>query len=366
MNISLIFIRFLFMMICVLASTTYATSMSDGANLTNALVGMVAGLSVGALLISTDRFLTQFNLRTLNIATFGLFCGYLLGESILTIFNAALNIHQLAIAPEVMNLIQTGIFLSTTYVGMIMTVRTADELHLSIPFIKFKPTSHKKKDFLIDSSILMDSRIIDLASSGLLDHQLILPRFILKELYALAETGDESAKYKARRCLDVFKKLENIPTLDLRYTDTDFSEIKDPMVKLVRLARLMDVNIMTADINRVQQSSIEGVRIVNIHILSNALKPLTQTGEYINIKIQRYGKEPRQGVGYLEDGTMVVVNGGADSIGEVIKAQVLSVKHTSSGRMIFCNSIEEAFLSDDECARNVAELADVQNNYLTV
>src|ERR1044072_7233269 len=110
----------------------------------------------------------------------------------------------------------------------------------------------------------------------------------------------------------------------------------------------MNTNIITSDINRIQQASIEGVRIINIHLLSNALKPLTQAGEFINIKIQRYGKEPRQGVGYLDDGTMVVVNGGAEFIGETIKAQVLSVKHTSSGRMIFCNAAEEGSLLSDE------------------
>lgn len=114
------------------------------------------------------------------------------------------------------------------------------------------------------------------------------------------------------------------------------------MAKLIRLARLQDANIMTADINRVQQAMIDGIRIINLHLLANALKPITQTGEFLHIKIQRYGKEPRQGVGYLEDGTMVVVNGGAEFIGETIKTQVLSVKHTSSGRMIFCNAMDES------------------------
>jgi len=117
--------------------------------------------------------------------------------------------------------------------------------------------------------------------------------------------------------------------------------VKDTMSKMVRLARLIDANIMTADISRVQMSSVEGVRIINLHTLSNALKPLMQAGENIKIKIQRYGKEPRQGVGYLEDGTMVVVNGGGQFIGETIDAQVLSVKHTSSGRMIFCNALDD-------------------------
>ncbi|CCB91023.1 hypothetical protein WCH_AR05120 [Waddlia chondrophila 2032/99] len=99
--------------------------------------------------------------------------------------------------------------------------------------------------------------------------------------------------------------------------------------------------MLTAEANQIEQSSVEGIRIINMHNLAKALKPLTQTGEFISIKVQRYGKEARQGVGYLEDGTMVVINGGAEFIGEMIKAQVLSVKHTSSGRMIFCNAFED-------------------------
>lgn len=187
-----------------------------------------------------------------------------------------------------------------------------------------------------------------MASSGILDYQLILPRFALKELHVMLESNDENSKAKAKRCLEVFKRLESIPTLNLRYCDTDFPEIKDSILKLTQLARLIDANIITADINRIQQSYIEGIKVININSLSNALKPLTQTGEQLTIKVQRYGKEPRQGVGYLEDGTMVVVNGGAEYIGETIKAHVLSVKHTSSGRMIFCNAHEENGMMDHD------------------
>jgi len=247
-----------------------------------------------------------------------------------------------------------------------MTARASEEFYLSIPFVKFKATANKKKDILIDVSILLDSRIIDLSASGILDNHLILPKFTLKELYTQVENGDETTKAKARRSLEVCKKLESLPNLNLRFSDTDFPEIKDPIIKLVRLARLLDANVITADINRIQQSSIEGIAVINIHSLSNALKPLTQTGEHVNIKIQRYGKEARQGVGYLEDGTMVVVNGGAEHIGETIKAQVLSVKHTSSGRMIFCNAPDECPLSEFESNHTLSSFENSHKNYFAI
>ncbi|MBA3815584.1 MAG: TRAM domain-containing protein [Parachlamydiaceae bacterium] len=361
MQISLTFIRILFFSLCVLFFATFTTARaSDSSYFTNLALGIVSGAAFGAALIGIETFFKRFNLRVFNIAALGLFFGYVMGEALLLLTHSALDITNTQISLEALMLIRIGIFLFAAYLGMTLTARASEELYISIPFVKFKPSSNKKKDHIIDTSILLDSRIIDLAASGLLDHQLILPHFILKELYDSAETGDETIKSKARRCAEVVKKLENIPTLGLRYADLDFPEIKDSMCKLVKLARLLDANIFTGDTNRVQQSTLEGIRVINLNMLSIALKPLAQTGEFINIKIQRYGKEARQGIGYLEDGTMVVVNGGAEFIGEIIRAQVLSVKHTSSGRMIFCNAIEDhltdsnliATSDDDDDARN--------------
>lgn len=370
MNITLSFIRLLFFILCLIFMTTYAVNiLPGGVNAYNTFIGIVLGVIFGGLLIGTDFLFKRFNLRSFNLAVLGLFCGYLMGQAILLIFNNVLELAQISFAPNTLSLVRVVVLLFSTYMGMVMTARASEELYVSIPFIKFKPASHKKKDILLDISILQDSRIIDMASSGLLDNHLIMPRFSLKELYANLESADETVKAKARRCLDVVKRLEGITSLDLRYVDTDFPEIKDPTAKLIRLARLLDANIITSDINRIQQSSIEsieGIRVINIHMLSNALKPLSQTGEYINIKIQRYGKEPRQGVGYLDDGTMVVVNGGAEYIGDTIKAQVLSVKHTSSGRMIFCNATSEEPLTEREFEQSVAQLESAHKNYFAL
>ena len=137
-----------------------------------------------------------------------------------------------------------------------MTLRASDELYVSIPFVKFAPTVQKKKDLLIDQSILLDARVIDVCATGIFDHQLVFPRFIIKELYAQSETGDEITKVKARRALDVLKKLEGIPTLEMRYNDTDFPEVKELSGKLVRLARLLDANILSADPTRIQVGTL--------------------------------------------------------------------------------------------------------------
>ncbi len=343
MNISLAFTRIFFAILSIFFMTTYMVSRPEGSIFFNSMIGVVLGTVFILMLIGFDSLFRRFNLRSFNIAIIGLFIGYLMGLALVVIFNTILDISMISInlAPQTLEVIKIALFLFGIYLGTIMTLRSSDELYVSIPFVKFTPMAQKKKDILVDLSVLHDARIIDLCATGILDNHLVLPRFVLKEIYAQIESGEEKTKTRSKRCMDVVKKLESLPNLELKYNDTDFPDVKDATGKLIRLARLLDANIITADISRVQMASIEGVKIINLHSLSNALKPLTQAGEYIKIKIQRYGKEPRQGVGYLEDGTMVVVNGGGNYIGEVIDAQVLSVKHTSSGRMIFCNALEE-------------------------
>jgi uncharacterized protein YacL len=350
MNLSIVFMRTLFAVLSIFFMTLFMISNPSGSLAVNASIGVFIGLAFGLLLIGFDISFKRFNLRSFNIAIIGIFIGYLMGEALVLVFDAILEISRISIVlqPQTLEIIKIALFLFGTYLGTIMTLRAADELYVSIPFVKFTSIAQKKKDLIIDSSVLSDARIIDVAATGLFDHQLILPRFIIKELYAQSEIGDEHSKNKARKCLDIIKKLESVPDLEIKINDTDFPDVKEMQGKLIRLARLLDANLLTADISRIQMASIEGIRIINMHALSNALKPLMQAGEYIKIKIQRYGKEPRQGVGYLDDGTMVVVNGGGNYIGESIDAKVLSVKHTTSGRMIFCNAIDDEGVSYED------------------
>lgn len=331
MNLATKFVRLFFVSLSILFMMVSLPS--------NGMLGLILGLGLGGLLIVFDIGLKKISLRTFNVTVLGLFFGFLMGKALTLIFQSI--VVTVPLSATALEVIKSCLFLFGIYLGTILTLRSSDELYLSIPFVKFSSLSQKKKDLILDASTLMDARIIDLAATGLLDNHLLIPRFIVKDLLGQTEALDEISKAKAKRATEVLKKLQMHPELDLRIYDHDYPEITDPTVKLIRMARAIDANILTADISRVQMPPVEGVRIINIHALSNALKPLMQTGEEIKIKVQRYGKEPRQGVGYLEDGTMVVVNGGGSFIGEIIDAQVLSVKHTTSGRMIFCNAKDE-------------------------
>lgn len=355
MDISLPFVRILFMSLCILISISYVASTLDGGGFTvyNLMLAILGGGLFSCAVMALDLFVRKLNLRAFNTITLGLLFGVLLGLIVDHIFLHIFMFTGPKISTITADLIRVAIYLVSIYFGVVLTLRAADELYVCLPFVKFKSTALKKKDILLDASVLGDARLIDLASSGLVDNHLVIPRSILKELQSEAERDEDLAGNRARRCLEIVKKLESLPNLEIRYTDADIADIKSPQEKLVKLARVLDANILTAEINQLQQPATEDVRIIKFQQLCNSLKPLSQTGELINIKVQRYGKEPRQGVGYLDDGTMVVINGGAEFIGESIKAQVLSVKHTSSGRMIFCNTFEESLLSqsNDENGR---------------
>jgi uncharacterized protein YacL len=365
MNISSVFTRVVFSILSILFFTTFAMSTLPYGPWVNTVIGAASGFVFCLLLFSTEYLFQRVSLKAMNMTSLGLLFGYVLGQAVVLGFTGLLNIASIALWPETIALIKSSIFLFCFYSGVLLTFRAAEEIYVSIPFVKLKPTVQKKKDFLLDISILTDSRMIDLVSSGFLDSHLILPRFVMKQLYEMAESQNDAQKSKARRALEVVKKMEEISLLDLRYNETDFPEVKDIQGKLVRLARLLDAHILTADMSQIEQSSIEGVRIINIHSIAKALKPLTQSGEYIQIKVQRYGKEARQGIGYLDDGTMVVINGGAEFIGEIIKVQVLSVKHTSSGRMIFCNATDEG-LPEDYQEKAFPDLEQSAKNYFAL
>lgn len=364
---SISLIRLLFIVVCTLFTTSFAIMQTtEGFTLTNIILGFSGGLVFAFAIIGLDFFLKQINLRILNIVILGLIIGYFLGESLMLVLNSALNLDTLSKSNELLSFVRGIVFLLSIYMGMITVAKTADEIYLSIPFVRLKPANQNKKDIILDSSALLDPRIVDLAVSGLLDHHLVVPRFLVKELNSLADSSDEGAKIRVKKGIETLKKLESIPTLALKYSDTDFPDLKDSMSKLIRMARAIDADIITADVSKVQQALIEGIRFINIHMLANALKPLTQTGELLTIKILRYGKEPGQGVGYLDDGTMVVVNGGAEFINETIRSQVISVKNNPTGRMIFCNAMEDHLNGFGEPKSTHQELESTHKSYFAL
>ncbi len=337
MNLSIPFLRIFYVVLCLFLSSSY--SLANSAEFSTGLLvnGLFFGLVFSGLMIGVDMLLRKVSLRSFNIVVIGLFFGYLLSQGILATYSSVLELA----GAEPSSAVQVAVILISTFLGLNITLRSAEQLSLSIPFLQLKGSKNKQsKTYLIAPSLLGDPRILDISTSGLLDNMLVLPRFVIAELEMQTESSDESIKAKGRRCLENLKKLEASTTLNITYDDTDYPDIKAYSLKLGKLSKRYQAPILSSDVSSMQPSPGEDVRVINIQSLSNALKPLTPAGETMNIKVQRYGKEARQGVGYLEDGTMVVINGGGEHIGQSITVHVLSVKHTSSGRIIFCNASE--------------------------
>ena len=343
MPLSFGFARVFFLLISTIFSVAFCTTLAPEAGSISLVIGVGIGVLLTGIMMGLERLLHPYSLRSLNVTTLGLFAGYLLALAFNTVLSSLFLITKVSsfVEPQWIQFLTGMSYLMCLYVGLKMAFRSTENLHLSIPFVQLKTTtSEHRRTIIPDYSVLSDPRVIDLANSGIVDQGIVIPRFLMDTINSDLESSDESTRSRARRAVEITQKLELMPNLGLVYEDGQYGDASDLNGKLIGFAEEKDGSILTTDMNLVQTSSVEGVRFINLNRLSTALKPLVPTGEQLSIKIQRYGKEARQGVGYLEDGTMVVVNGGGDFIGETIKVQVLSVKHTSSGRMIFCNTRE--------------------------
>ena len=187
---------------------------------------------------------------------------------------------------------------------------------------------------LLDSSAIVDGRVLDVVGTGFLEGEILVPRFVVEELQHLADSGDAEKRVRGRRGLDFVKRLQNTSGA-VRIDDTDYSDIDAVDSKLVRLARELGAQIVTTDHTLNKVAEIQGVRVLNVNDLANSVKPAVLPGEVIEVKILREGREHDQGVGYLDDGTMIVVESGAMLVGSRVRAEVTSVLQSPSGKMIF-------------------------------
>ena len=367
MVVSLVSVRNLFLVLSIGVTSSLAVQHLDGGStLFNMVLGLFSGIALGGGLMGLDQLCKGMHLKAFNTAVIGLFCGYLMSQAILWCFEA---ITGASLAGPLFLPIRFFVYLTSSYIRIVTAIRSSNQFHCAIPFVEFQLIEQKKREFLLDTSALQDPRVIDLALFGLLDDLLVCSRFCVTEMYTQLESLDETTKQRARRSLDALKKLESLTHLHLRFTDIDFPEQKEISMKMIQCARQMGAVILVGDMQRYEKVHLEDVVFVNLQQLSQVQRMAMQAGDTLSIQIQHHGKGPRQGVGYLEDGAMVVVNGGADFIGETIKVRVISIKQTMAGmgRMIFCNTIEETggFLDHRFIPPTPAETESIQKTICT-
>ena len=229
------------------------------------------------------------------------------------------------------------------YGGMIVGYHNRPHLSIFIPMPNLGDSDLAEELMLqsriLDTSVIIDGRILEICHTGFVDGILLIPRFVLNELQHIADSTDELRREKGRRGFDILHALQNDPSIETEITEDDFLDVPEVDAKLVRLARKRSAQILTNDFNLNKVAELQGVTVLNINELANSVRPNFIAGEQVEIRITREGKESNQGVGYLDDGTMVVVEGARDFIGKTVEAVVTQTLQTSAGRMIFTRRV---------------------------
>ncbi len=223
------------------------------------------------------------------------------------------------------------------YLCISLLLQTKDDFRFIIPYVEFVKEVKGLKPYILDTSVIIDGRIADVVETKILDNQLIMPRFVIAELQAVADSSDRLRRSRGRRGLDILNRLSNNPDVDFKIYDRELPEFAGQPVdlKLVLLAKYLQGKVVTNDYNLNKVARLHGVGVINLNDLANALKPVVLPGENLEVRIVKQGEEPGQGVGYLDDGTMIVVEGGREHLNQTVRIAVTSVLQTSAGRMIF-------------------------------
>jgi len=291
---------------------------------------VLTGAGSAALIIAFEVRVRALSLRRLIGAVIG---------SILGIFGAFLCSLVLANSLPTGNtrsLLQILVLLLMSYVGLVVGTSKGDMLNLSALGDLFSGERQNRRNVkLLDTSAIIDGRIADMADTGFLDGVLVIPEFVLRELQMVADSSDSSKRQRGRRGLDVLQRMQSNALLTVQIMEEDFPHIREVDLKLLELAKQLDAKIVTNDFNLNKVAHLHHVSVLNINDLANSLKPVVLPGEKMNIAILKEGKEYNQGVGYLDDGTMVVVDHARRMIGRSVEISVTSVLQTASGKMIF-------------------------------
>ncbi len=247
-----------------------------------------------------------------------------------------------AVAPETKAFLTLALMFFMAYVGLMVGAAKGDYLDLAALGGIFSDKTARRDLKILDTSVIIDGRIADVAETGFLTGSLIIPQFILRELQQVADSPDSSKRQRGRRGLDMLHRLQNNSSLDIQIVETDFPAVREVDLKLIELGKQLDAVIVTNDFNLNKVSQVRGVSVLNINELANALKPVVLPGEAMRVFILKEGKEYNQGVAYLDDGTMVVVDNARRLIGKNADIAVTSVLQTTAGKMIFGRLWEES------------------------
>ena len=292
------------------------------------LVGALAG-TVLMLLEAAIHRIGRVSVRGFSAAVFGLLFGLIMAKLV----SDAIGLIPFDAGTAATT--RVGLTWAFCYLGMAMSLRGRDEFSVIIPYVRLSRSDRGEELYLVDTSAIIDGRLLDLCKARFLEGRLAIPRFVLKELQAVADSPDPIKRSRGRRGLEVLNQLRQLSTIDVRIHEEDLAHIGETDAKLVKLAQLLGSRIITNDYNLNKVAEFQNVGVLNVNELAQALRPVVLPGEALEIKPIKEGKEHHQAVAYLDDGTMVVVENGRPFIGQSVRGLVTSVLQTAAGRMIF-------------------------------
>ena len=329
-------LKILFVLLAIL--TGFWVSYPGYSLTTSLMITGAIGVITLAVMIGIELVIKNFPTNS----TLGLAIGIVTAS--LTFFAIIEILHALNISTDISKYISVFIFILLFYLGISQGIKKGYEADRQGRRVTARggPSSTK----ILDTSAIIDGRIADVAEAGFIDGVLIVPKFIIKELQYIADSTDPIKRVRGRRGLDVLKRMQQeIPNVVIKITSHDFPKINEADLKLVELAKRLKGVIVTNDYNLNKVAGLHGVKVLNLNQLSSALKPVVLPGEALSISVVKEGKEENQGIGYLEDGTMVVVDDGKRYVGKDIEVSVTSVLQTPTGRMIFSKVFERGMVS---------------------
>jgi uncharacterized protein YacL len=328
-------LRILLFLICGISGYTLTQEISPTAPIP--LLGLIGGLLLAALTLLIEKGLKEIPLRNLLGSFIGLILGIMVANLLSNAFFPNLYNHQQIVLPLL------GVLYGVCgYIGLRIGFKKGEEIHLPglKLFSKTVPQSENVK--ILDTSVIIDGRIADITETGFLEGALIIPQFVLNELQHIADSSDSIKRTRGKRGLEVLHHIQKQARVDVRIMDRDYPAVKEVDSKLIELAKEVRGKIITNDSNLNKVAELQGIEVLNINELANSIKPVVLPGEEINVKILKEGKEMGQGVAYLDDGTMIVVDNGRRQMGKTTDVIVTSVLQTPAGRMIFARLKEEA------------------------
>jgi uncharacterized protein YacL len=325
-------IRILFLSLCTIGG--YAVSQVRPEWLGHPVLYTVAGFGFGWLMIAIDEMLKGFSLRAFSATTFGL----LLGTVVAQLIDHSGLFGESTDLTANRQMIRMALFVGFGYIGMVLAMRSnKEDFSLIIPYIRFAPQNKPDNLLLLDTSVIVDGRIADLIEANFVEGLIVVPRFVLKELQQIADSNDPIKRARGRRGLEVLNRIQRNTRNEVKIHDGDFPDEKEVDAKLVRLARNLGAKLYTNDYNLGKVAELQKVNYVNLHDLAKSLRVILLPGEVLSLRIVREGKDKGQGVGYLPDGTMVVVNNAQNAVGQHVEVQVQSQLQTGAGVIVFAD-----------------------------